>query len=340
MTVDGSSPARIDVQAAAERIAGGVRSTPLVRSAGLSALTGAEVLLKLENRQETGSFKLRGAANAVLAAQERARAAGRPGLKGLVAVSTGNHGRAVAHMARRLEIPAEVFVSRHVPDDKLAALRELGAVLHVGGDSQDEAEAAAAAARDERGLHLVHPFDDADVIAGQGTVGREIALEAADPGHDPGHDPGTVLVPLSGGGLLAGVALGLRQAGSAARVVGVAMKGGSAMAASLAAGRPVAVTEVPTLADSLQGGLGLDNRLTLGLVSDLMDELILLDEDAIARGMAFAHREEGQLLEGAGAVGIAALLESPQRFGGQRLAIVASGGNVPLERVLRLAASA
>ena len=322
-----------DIEAATARVAPHVRRTPLNRSADLSKLTGGEVLLKLENLQETGSFKLRGAANAVLAVEERAAAAGDAGPQGLAAVSTGNHGRAVAHMARALDLPVEVFVSRHVPEDKLAALRELGATLHVGGDSQDEAEESAAAASVESGLHLVHPFDDPDVIAGQGTVGHEIGLDAA----AAGEELDAVLVPLSGGGLLAGVALGLRLAGSAARVIGVAMRGGSAMAASLAAGEPVPVAEVPTLADSLQGGLGLDNRLTFRLVSELLDELILLDEHAIAEGMVFALQREEQLLEGAGAVGIAAILDAPERFAGQRLAVVLSGGNVPLARVQRLA---
>lgn len=321
------------VLAAAERIRGVVRATPFLAAPALSQAAAARVYLKLENQQETGSFKLRGAANAVLAAEERSRP---DGLRALAAVSTGNHGRAVAHMARRRGLPVAVFVSRHVPDDKLAALRELGADLRVVGDSQDEAEAAATKACRELGWTMIHPFDDEDVIAGQGTVGFEIGRAAA----DGGIELDLVLVPLSGGGLLSGVARGLEAAGCSARVVGVAMRALSAMAASLAAGEAVSVHEVATLADSLQGGLGLDNRLTLSLVRELMDELILLEEDDIARGMVFAHQREGQLLEGAGAVGVAAVLGEPERFAGRTVAIVASGGNVPLRRVLELATSA
>lgn len=325
-------PAARTVAEAAARIAGLVRATPLVSAAALSRASGADVFLKLENLQETGSFKLRGATNAALVARERGGAAA---VSMLVAVSTGNHGRAVAHVARSLGLPAAVFVSRRVPEDKLAALRALGAELHVVGDSQDEAEAVAAEVAARPGWHLIHPFDDEDVISGQGTVGLELGAAA----REAGRDLDTVLVPLSGGGLLAGVALGLRAAGSRARVVGVAMHGGSAMAASLAAGRSVAVDEVPTLADSLQGGLGLDNRFTFGLVSEMLDDLILLDEEAIARGMVFAYRREKQLLEGAGAVGLAALLTEPERFAGQTVGVVASGGNVPLDKVLDLADS-
>lgn len=321
------------VEDAAERIKGFACRTPFVHAQALSRAVSTQVHLKLENRQVTGSFKLRGAANAVLAARERSGSA-EP--LALAAVSTGNHGRAVAHVARELGIPVAVFVSRHVPADKLAALRELGADLHVVGDSQDEAEVAATEACRARGWRLIHPFDDADVIAGQGTVGFELGVASA----AANLEVDVVLVPLSGGGLLSGVALGLRAAGNGARVVGVAMRAGSAMAASLAAGRSVALPEAPTLADSLQGGLGLDNRFTLALVGELMHELILLDEPAIARGMLFAHEHEGQLLEGAGAVGIAALLDDPGRFAGQSVAVVASGGNVPLQRLRELASTA
>lgn len=321
------------ISQASERIAELVQETALRRAPALSRETGADVFLKLENTQRTGSFKLRGAANAALALA--ATAGGEHPLAGLVAVSTGNHGRAVAYVARALGLPAAVFVSRHVPEDKLAALRELGAELHVGGDSQDEAEALAAEAAARPGWHLIHPFDDEDVIAGQGTVGLELGRQAG----AAGVALDTVLVPLSGGGLFSGVALGLAAAGLRPRLIGVAMRGGSAMAASLAAGRPTAVNEVPTLADSLQGGLGLNNRLTFELVRQHLDDLILLDEEAIARGLVFAYDREGQLLEGAGAVGIAALLDAPERFVGQRVAVVASGGNVPLERVLDLAAA-
>ena len=324
------------VEQAASRIAELVRPTRLARADALSQLSGANAYLKLENTQETGSFKLRGAANAVLRARERGHDATAGGaLRGLVAVSTGNHGRAVAYVGRALGLSTTVFVSRHVPEDKLEALRDLGADLQVAGDSQDEAEERAVAAATRQGWHLVHPFDDEDVIAGQGTVGLELGKQAAE--SSVVFD--VVLVPLSGGGLFSGVALGLAAAGSRARLVAVAMRGGSAMAASLAAGKPTPVAEVATLADSLQGGLGLDNRLTFDLVSEHLDDLILLDEGAIARGMVFAYQREGQLLEGAGAVGVAAILDAPERFAGQSVGVIASGGNVPLQKVLDLAAT-
>jgi threonine dehydratase len=238
----------------------------------------------------------------------------------VVAVSTGNHGRAVAYVARELGVPAAVYVSERVPADKLEALERSGAEVHVGGRGQDEAEVVARAEAARRGHALVHPFDDPTVIAGQGTIGIEL-LESMP-------DLDTALVPVSGGGLIGGIALVLKHASSDIRVVGVAMEGGSAMAASLAAGTPTAVDEVDTWADSLQGGIGGDNRYTFELVQRFVDDVVLVNEDAIAHAMGFAFRHERQVLEGGGAVALAALLSGAVEATGQRVAVVASGGNV------------
>ncbi len=307
-------------------IEGVVRRTPLVASPALGRVAGGDVRLKLENLQLTGAFKARGAASALSALDERARATG------VIAVSTGNHGRAVATVAGRLGVPATVCVSGRVPRHKIEALRATGCELVVVGDSQDEAEAHARELMERRGLTLVHPFDDPAVIAGQGTLGLEVLEEAP--------EVRCAVVPLSGGGLIAGVAVALKAADPAVRVIGVSMERGPAMARSLRAGRPVATPEEATLADSLQGGIGERNRYTFDLVRELVDEVVLVSEAAIARAMRFAFEHDRQVLEGAGAVGIAALLEGAIRPPEGATVVVCSGGNVGADAFLRVLADA
>jgi len=315
-----------DVYRARRAVAGVVRRTPLIESRALSERAGTSVHLKLENLQLTGAFKARGAANALAALDEEARR------RGVIAVSTGNHGRAVAVAAGRLGVKATVCVSERVPADKIAALRATGCELLVAGDSQDEAEARARALVDERGLTLLHPFDDPHVIAGQGTIGLELLEELP--------DVAVAVVPLSGGGLIAGVALALKAADRRVRVVGVSMEAGAAMARSLEAGRPQPTPEEPTLADSLQGGIGERNRYTFAMVRDLVDDVVLVSEGAIARAMRFAFVHDRQVLEGAGAVGIAAVLEGRLAGSAGPVAVVCSGGNIGAERFLGIIAEA
>lgn len=301
-----------DIEAAAERIAGVAVRTPLVPSRELTRRHGAEVSLKLEGVQPTGSFKVRGAASKILSLDPE------DAVRGVVTASTGNHGRAMAYVASRLGIPAAVCVSDNVPPGKIAALEALGCELVIGGDSQSAALDMAAAMVEERGMTLVHPFDDRQVIAGQGTIGLEILEDA------PGIE--AVLVPLSGGGLISGVALAMKELSPKVRVVGISMEHGAVMAASLEAGRPVELAEAPTLADSLQGGIGLDNRLTFGICRDLVDEVVLLSEDEIADAMAFAFGSHRLVLEGGGAVGIGAILAGKVDRS-VKTAIVCSGAN-------------
>lgn len=310
------------VYAARARIQGLARRTPLLRAEALERELGTELWLKLESLQPTGAFKVRGAANALARLSAPARAAG------VVAVSTGNHGRAVAYVARCLGIPATVCISRRVPAGKQEALRALGCRVVVEGESQDEAEVRARALQADEGLTLVHPFDDADVIAGQGTVGLELLEDL------PGL--GTVLVPLSGGGLAAGVALAVKTAAPTARVVGVTMERGAAMAESLARGRPVPVPEVDSLADSLQGGIGEGNRYTFALVRRLLDDVVRVSEDAIGRAMAWGFERERLVLEGAAAVGLAALREGVVAPGGGPVVALCSGRNVDPDAFLRV----
>ena len=271
------------------------------------------VLLKSEHMQTTGSFKLRGATNAVLALPAEARA------RGLITVSSGNHGRALAHAARAEGVRCTICLSTLVPGNKVEAIRALGADVRIVGDLQDAAQEEAERLAREIGLTFVPPFDDPAIIAGQGTIGLEIIEDTP--------DAEQVVVPLSGGGLAAGVAAAVKALRPATRVIGVSMERGAAMHASLQAGRPVLVEEVATLADALGGGIGLDNRASFAMVRDLLDGTVLLSEAEIAAGIRAADVLENQVLEGAGAVGIGALLAGKLLLRGP-VVLLLSGGNI------------
>jgi threonine dehydratase len=304
-----------DIQAARERIAGKIVRTPTVLSPSLSEIAGVPVWLKLEHRQTTGSFKLRGASNAIasLAADERHR--------GVVAASTGNHGRALAHAAKLEGIRAVICMSRLVPVNKVSEIGRLGADIRIVGKSQDDAQEEVDRLVAEEGLTMVPPFDHAAVIAGQGTVGLEML--------DDVPDAAMVVTPVSGGGLAAGVAAAIKGLKPSVKMIGVSMERGAAMKASLVAGKPVLVEEMATLADSLGGGIGLENRLTFSMNRDLLDGIVLVSEDEIAAGMVHAYVEEREIVEGAGAVGIAALLAGKIAAEGP-VVILMSGRNIDM----------
>ncbi|TWH04357.1 threonine dehydratase [Ochrobactrum sp. J50] len=306
-----------DIEAARERLQGLVVKTPLTRSEYLSELTGTSVYLKLENRQTTGSFKLRGATNAVLSLSPDDRK------HGLVTASTGNHGRALAHAASSQGLIATVCLSSLVPRNKVDAIRDLGADVRIVGKSQDDAMNEVVRLAHENGMNIVPPFDDQRIIAGQGTIGLEII--------DGQPDTEIVLIPLSGGGLAAGIAAAVKARRPHCRIIGVSMARGAAMDASLKAGKPVNVEELETLADSLGGGIGLDNHWTLEMCRSLLDQVILLDEEEIAAGIGHAATQEGEIIEGAGAVGIGALLSGRIKPTGPTVVIV-SGGNIDPEQ--------
>lgn len=309
-----------DIFQAQRSIAPIARKTPLIPAESLAARVGSNVYLKLETLQATGSFKVRGAANKILnlTSAEKER--------GVVTVSTGNHGRAVAYVAGQAGLRATVCLSERVPRNKVEALERLNAEVVIHGHSQDEAEERARQIQSERGATMIPPFDDPFIIAGQGTIGLELLAEL------PEID--TVLVPLSGGGLIAGIALALKSANPAIRVIGVSMERAAVMYHSLQAGRPVQLPEEPTLADSLQGGIGLENQYTFTMVQQSVDEVISLSEEEIAAGMTFAFCEHHLVLEGAGAVGLAALLHHKVSHPGRNVAVVLSGGNVDLPSFL------
>lgn len=306
---------------ARRRIGDLVLRTPLREAAGLSQRVGLPVWLKCEHQQITGSFKLRGASNALLALDNEARA------RGVVTASTGNHGRAVAFAARRLGVRAVVCMSNLVPANKVEAVQSLGAEVRIVGQSQDDAQREVDRLVADAGMTMVPPFDDANVIAGQGTLGLELMEQAP--------DTTVLLIPLSGGGLISGVALAAKTLNPDIRVIGVSMERGAAMQASLGARHPVEIEELPTLADSLGGGIGLDNRHTFAMVQAMVDEVVTVSEDEIAEAIRTAYFEEGEVIEGAAAVGIAALAGRKVRPSGPVI-VVLSGRNIDMQLHARI----
>lgn len=306
-----------DIYLARRRIAGMALRTPLVRSESLSRRWNCEVWLKLDNLQPTGAFKLRGATNALLGLDTAQRE------RGVVTMSTGNFGRALAYAGRHLGIPVTVCISRLVPENKVEALRQSGAELVIHGEAQDEADVEARRLRDEQGLAYVSPFDDPLIIAGQGTCGLEIMEEQP--------DIDLVFAGLSGGGLVAGIGLAVKSINPAVEVIGVSMNEGAAMLESLAAGHPLQVPEKHSLADSLGGGIGLDNAWTFAMTQRYMDRGYKVDEMQIARAMLHFLHEEKMLVEGAAAVGVAAVEQHRLDLSGRRVALVVSGQNLSNE---------
>lgn len=294
--------------------------TNAIVSARLSAITGGQIFLKLETLQPIGAFKIRGAANKIarLTPAERQR--------GVITASTGNHGRAVAFVARQMGIPATVCISKEVPQNKVEAIRALGARTEIFGSSQDDAFEKAAELQQQDGVILVHPFDDLDIIAGQATIGLELIEDIP--------DLDAVLVPLSGGGLISGIALALKKINPAIKVIGVSMARGAVMYHSLKAGKPVLLAEEETLADSLRGGIGLENQFTFQMVQSFVDDVLLVSEADIAAAMAFLLTEHRLVVEGAGAVGVAALMTGQAGAAGENIAVIISGNNIQIPQFI------
>jgi threonine dehydratase len=315
-----------DIRAAARAIHGVAVRTPLVAAPALSAECRRAVRLKLETTQPVGAFKIRGAAHALSRLDEGQRR------RGVICASTGNHGRAIAFAATRLGVRATVCMSSLVPPNKVRAVRALGADVRIVGDSQDDAQAEVDRLVPEAGMTEIPPFDHPDVVAGQGTIGLELL--------DDWPEIDTVVVPLSGGGLIAGIASAVKSLAPHVRVLGVSMERGAAMHASLRAGRPVEIAEEPTLADSLGGGIGLANRCTFAMVRDLVDDVVLVPEGEIAGAMRSLFMAEGWVAEGAGAIGVALLAEHRREMLGKNVAVVMSGRNIDMRRFMEIVTAA
>ncbi|MFV0285236.1 MAG: threonine ammonia-lyase [Demequina sp.] len=305
----------VDIEAAAAALAGVAQRTPLDHATHLSDLLGVPVTMKLENLQRTGSFKLRGATYRLsrLSPEERAR--------GVVAASAGNHAQGVAFAAQQLGIPATIFMPLGAPVPKLLATKGYGATVVTEGATVEDCLALAQDHASRTGAIMIHPFDHPDVIAGQGTVGLEIVQDVP--------EVSTIVVPVGGGGLVAGIAVAAKAhaelAGHEVRVVGVQASASAAYPPSLAAGEPVSIDRDATIADGI--AVARPGALTFPLIRDLVDEIVTVDEDDLARAVLVILERTKLVVEPAGAAGVAAILGGLIAPAGPTT-VVLSGGNI------------
>ncbi len=298
------------IEAAAARIRGSVRRTPLV---DVSDIAGRSLRLKCENLQVAGAFKIRGACNLV------AQIASGPDVRGVITYSSGNHAQAVACAARGLGLPAVVVMPETAPAVKVEGTRSYGAEVFFEGTTSVERRRRAEAVAAERGLIMVPPFDHPEIIAGQGTVGREILED------QPAVD--TVYVPIGGGGLIAGVAAAVKQRRPATRIVGVEPVGAAAMARSVEAGAPVTLDRVGSIADGLLPVRPGD--LTFAHVAALVDDIAIVEDEAIAAAVRWLAARAKLVVEPSGAAAVAAVLSGRDNGGAAGAAVaVLSGGNI------------
>lgn len=308
-----------DIYRAQELLGGIAEKTPIESSRALGRLVGADVFLKCENLQRAGSFKVRGAyvRMARLSAQERSR--------GVVAASAGNHAQGVAVAAKSLGIQARIYMPLGVALPKLAATRGHGAEVVLHGRNVDEALAEAQRFAEQSGAVFVHPFDNVDVVAGQGTIGLEILEQIP--------DVETVLMGVGGGGLLAGVAVAIksraRELGREIRIIGVQAENAAAYPPSLAADALVPLTKVSTMADGI--AVGRPGQIPFSIIRELVDDVVTVSEDSLARALIFLLERSKMVVEPAGAVGVAALLDGTLNIEGKgpgKTAVILSGGNI------------
>ncbi len=301
-----------DIRRAVRAGAGIVRETPLLSSHTLTERAGATVAFKAENLQRTGSFKLRGAL-------AKLASLGDSCAEGVVTASAGNHAQAVAYAARSRGIPCEVFMPEAAPIAKVEAATALGAKVYLAGAIVDESLELARERAADGGLAFVHPFDDPEVIAGQGGIGLELLAQVP--------DLARVIVPVGGGGLISGVAIALKTHQPRIEVIGIQVDTCAPLQASLAAGAPVAVDAALTIADGI--AVKRPGGLTLALIDQWVDEIVVVAEDDVAEAMVFMLERAKLVVEGAGAVGVAALLCGRVRLSGPGTTVVIlSGGNV------------
>ncbi|RVU49485.1 threonine ammonia-lyase [Rubrivivax rivuli] len=300
-----------DIEAAAGRLAGQVLDTPCVESKTLGQIVGARVFLKFENLQFTASFKERGALNKLATMVE----SGQP-IKGVIAASAGNHAQGVAHHAQRLGLRAVIVMPVATPTVKVERTRGFGAEVVLHGETFDEARKHALMLAEQQGLSFVHPFDDAAVIAGQGTIGVEMLR--AQPDLD------TLVIAVGGGGLISGIATAVREIKPGVQIVGVQTSRFPAMVNAIKG------TAHPQGASTIAEGIavGQPGQLTRELIRQRVDDLVLVDEGDIEQAVLMLLEIEKTVVEGAGAAGLAALLKHPERFAGKQVGLVLCGGNI------------
>lgn len=299
-----------------------LRETPLELSPALSQTTGAEVYLKLENLQHTGSFKVRGALNKLLQLSPQQLQ------QGVVTASSGNHGAGVAFGLAKLGARGLVFVPEGASPTKLEAIRRYGAEVRVYGQSGDDTEAYARSYAAQHGLTYIPPYNDPQVIAGQGSIGLEIAQQLPQP-------PQAVFVTVGGGGMISGIAAYLKSLSPATQIIGCQPANDAAMWASVQAGRIVSIQAQPTISDGSAGGLEADT-ITFELCRTLVDDWVTVSEEEIKAAMRLFIETQHQLLEGAAGVALAALLKQAAHYRGQRVVVVICGANIGLSALQRV----
>lgn len=309
-----------DVHRAREVIAHLAIRTPMLPARSLGELAGCELLLKAENLQRAGSFKVRGAANRIAALDPGQKA------RGVIAASAGNHAQGVALAAANLGIPCTIVMPAGASIPKVEATRGYGANVLLHGDDFDQAQRYARRVMRENDLTLIHAFDDPAIVAGQGTIGLEILEQAQ------GLD--TVVVPVGGGGLISGVALAIKETMPGVRVVGVQAEAASAVVDSYKSNRRVTVKGQATVADGIS--VGSPGRITLPLVSRYVDDMVAVGEEEITQAMMLLLERGKLLVEGAGAVGLAAVLGGKVEVAGKKVVVVLSGGNVDTHLIARV----
>jgi threonine dehydratase len=300
-----------DVEAAARRIAGQVVQTPTLLSSTLSERTGATVYVKLENMQFTGSYKERGALNRLLLMREEGERT-----SGVIAASAGNHAQALAYHARRLGIPATIVMPAPTPSVKVSQTERHGAEIVLHGDTFDEALACALRTAEERGLTFVPPFDHPHIVAGAGTVALELL------GEEPGLD--CLLVPIGGGGLIAGMAVAAKALKPGIEVIGVQAELFPSMFCKING------KELPCVGDTIAEGIAVKRPglITGEIVDALVDDILLVSERELETAVALLIQLERTVAEGAGGAGLGALLAYPDRFRGRKVGVVVTGGNI------------
>ena len=309
-----------DVRRAREVIADLAIRTPMLPARSLGELAGCELLLKAENLQRAGSFKVRGAANRIAALDPGQKA------RGVIAASAGNHAQGVALAAANLGIPCTIVMPAGASIPKVEATRGYGATVLLHGEDFDQAQRYARRVMRENDLTLIHAFDDPAIVAGQGTIGLEILEQA--------QDLDTVVVPVGGGGLISGVGLAIKETMPGVKVVGVQAEAASALVDSYKANRRVTVRGQATVADGIS--VGSPGRITLPLVSRYVDDMVVVGEEEITQAMMLLLERGKLLVEGAGAVGLAAVLGGKVEAAGKRVAVVLSGGNVDTHLIARV----
>jgi threonine dehydratase len=309
-----------DIINARERIRSHIRDTPMEKSVFLGEACGGDVFLKLENLQFTNSFKVRGALNKILSLSQDEKD------RGLVAASAGNHAQGIGHAARMLDISALIVVPTYTPQVKIDAIKRYGVNLIIYGDKYLETEAKAREIEGKEGKTFISAYNDYEIIAGQGTIGLEMLEQTP--------DLDAIIVPVGGGGLISGISCAVKSQSSDIQVIGVQSYASPVMYESLKEGRIIETPLEETIAEGLYGGIE-EGSVTFDLCKKYVDEIILVEEKDILEAIGLMALKQRQIVEGSAAVGVAAILDDPERYANKKIGVVISGGNIEEELIRR-----